>query len=305
MGKKCLVILLLMVLVTGLCGCGLKKADSKKDINTSTEGNTSDSNKATDTTVTQKPEVSKDASNNAASLENKVIYEKDGLKVTSLGLVEDDYGDPALKLSMENTSKKDVTFQVKDVSINGFMYSPLFSVQVTPGNKAEEVMAFYTDDVESYGISKITSIDFNLLVCDSESFDLIDESDVISLSSGEKNSDKAYDTSGKTVYDKDGIKVIAQFVQTDEIMGQEIIFYVENNSDKNITVSNNDDVAINGTMATPLLYCSVVPGKKAVTGMSFSDVKDDIKSAEFSVSITDTDSYDTIGKSDKIALTFE
>ena len=112
----------------------------------------------------------------------------------------------------------------------------------------------------------------------------------------------------KTVLvDQDGIKVTATEVKEDEIFGKEINMLVENNTDKDVTVSC-DDLIINNYMVTNLFVCSVSAGKKSNEGLDISSTElkeeniENIGLIEMTFNVYDSDSYDTIFKTDIVEL---
>lgn len=112
----------------------------------------------------------------------------------------------------------------------------------------------------------------------------------------------------KTVLvDQDGIKVTATEVKEDKIFGKEINMLVENNTDKDVTVSC-DDLIINNYMVTNLFVCSVSAGKKSNEGLDISSTElkeeniENIGLIEMTFNVYDSDSYDTIFKTDIVEL---
>lgn len=112
----------------------------------------------------------------------------------------------------------------------------------------------------------------------------------------------------KTVLvDQDGIKVTATEVKEDKIFGKEINMLVENNTDKDVTVSC-DDLIINNYMVTNLFVCSVSAGKKSNEGLGISSTElkeeniENIGLIEMTFNVYDSDSYDTIFKTDIVEL---
>lgn len=321
MKRNFLVLLLSMVLVVSMYGCGSSNPKPTKEFNSVSDDNQAedtqadDSNEETDASSSESDGSTTEATTNSdaettansAAIDNEVVYEKDGLKVTVISLGEDEFGDNALNVELVNDSDKNVTFQVEDVSVNGFMSMPLFSSDVTAGNKANDSIIFYTDSLEEGGITGFTTIEFKLLILDPDTFETIAESDVITLNTGVTDGG-VYDNSGEVVYDDKDIKIVAQYLYTDEFLGDEIVFYIENNSDAEIMVQNSS-VALNGSMVEALLYSNVLPGKKAVTEMSFSGLEEngitDITDAELSLNISDANTWDTIADTESVSLTFE
>lgn len=101
--------------------------------------------------------------------------------------------------------------------------------------------------------------------------------------------------SAVTLYDEGGISVKA--TERGEQMG--MAYYtveISNDSKKNIVVSI-DNVSVDGKMANTFYYEDVAKGKTADTELTLTDVgsMDDLKNVEGDISITDSDTYDTVG----------
>ena len=99
---------------------------------------------------------------------------------------------------------------------------------------------------------------------DSNSESTSDETNTSSESSGEQET-LAITIEGAVVYDANGIVITAKEYSTDSIWGDGIKFLIENNSDKNITVSTNATI-VNNYMVEDLFYASVAAGKKSNEG---------------------------------------
>lgn len=320
MKKKCLAVILVLALVLSMYGCGSSdKSKDDKETNNKVEATnapadteTTDSKEDPSETPEETPDESKDDSSTSGAalpVENSVVFDQDGLKVTTLSLGEDDYGDQVVNMKLENNSDKNVSFMVEDVSVNGFMVSTLFFVEVNAGSSTEDVLTIYTSELEESGIQEIADIELKLYAIDPESYETVSETDIISLTTGSSDSGaQAYDTSGEVVYDENGIKVVAQYLQDDDLYDKVLIFYVENNSDAEVGVTNLD-VTLNGITADAALYSLVAKGKKDVAEMSLSDLEasgiGEITEAEFTLSIFNPDTLETIAETEPMALTFE
>ena len=74
-----------------------------------------------------------------------------------------------LYVYIENNSSQDITAQVRDVSINGFMIDPTFSADVSAGKKAYDTISFFESDLKDNDITDIKEIElkFNVFNADS------------------------------------------------------------------------------------------------------------------------------------------
>ncbi len=300
MKKRNMVLVFLLVLTFSLTGCGSGTASSDDNTVTPAKSTPKNSNTASDTPV---EEESPDA-----AIEEQLLIDQEGVKITAVSLEEDGFFGPEVKLKIENTTDKNITVQTLDTSINGLMIEPTLSCNVAAGMQANDVMAFYTVDLENNGIEKIASIEFKFNIFETDSYDTILVTDAIILDTAAKDGYvQAYDDTGEVILDSNDIKIVAKGLVTDDLMGPEIKLYIENNSKTGITVETQN-FSINGIMVSPITYSAVLPGKKANTEISFYDLEEngieDISNAEFSFHIADSATYDTILDSDVIALTF-
>ena len=113
----------------------------------------------------------------------EVLVEEGGVKIIGKGLSADDsFWGPGVILYIENNSEKDVTVQVRDVSVNGFMVDSSMSTDVVAGKKAMSAVQFFSTDLEENTITDITDVELYFHIFDLESWDTIFDSDVIAIS---------------------------------------------------------------------------------------------------------------------------
>lgn len=111
-----------------------------------------------------------------------VIVDYEGIRIIEKGLSSDDsiWG-PGVILYIENNSDKDITVQVRDTSINGYMVSSIISEEVLVGKKSITNLQFFQKDMEENGIDKINDVEFYFHIFEWDTFDDIYDSDVITL----------------------------------------------------------------------------------------------------------------------------
>ena len=71
---------------------------------------------------------------------------------------------------VENNSSQDITAQVRDVSINGFMIDPTFSVDVSAGKKKYDTISFYESDLKDNDITDIKEIELKFYVFNADTW---------------------------------------------------------------------------------------------------------------------------------------
>lgn len=301
--KKYKAIILSLILALALSACSPAPSTENDRLPVNTQATTPvQSNNTTETTVYLATEV---------TLEEQVIFDKDGIKVTVKGLSSDDFFGPAVKVLVENGSDQNITVQTRNCSVNGLMMEPMFSCDVAAGKKANDTIAFMTSQLETAQISTIASIEFYLNIFDSDSWEDITRSDIITLNTSAVDHVQTYNDSGFTVCDDGGIRIVVQKLNSeDSFWGSDVYVYAENNTDANITIQARD-VSIDGFMVEPMFSCDIAAGKKAYDTITFlqSDLEDnditDIKELELRFTVFNSDTWEDILDTDIITVTFE
>lgn len=119
-------------------------------------------------------------SSKSVSTTGKVVYEKGGIKITYVGIKqEDSFID--FKFLIENNASNGITVQTRDESINGYMMSGIMSEDVQPGKKANGALTYYNSMLEENGIDNIDELEFSFHIFDEETWDTIDDSNIIKI----------------------------------------------------------------------------------------------------------------------------
>lgn len=252
------------------------------------------------------------SSKDAVTVAEQVLYDANNVKITATGLSEDDsWLGTSLTLLIENNSDQSLTIQARDANVNGYMVDTSMSANVAAGMKANDSLVFQTSGLEECGIEQIASMEFSFTMLNSDTFETVFDSDVITVNTSiAEGYTQTYDDSGTVLLDANGIKIVGKGLSTDDsFWGPGVILYIENNSDQNITVQTRD-TSINGFMVTSTISESVLVGKKAITAVQFydSDLESngitDITSVNLSFHIFNSASWDAILDSDPITITF-
>ena len=180
-------------------------------------------------------------------------------------------------------------------------------------NDTEEAKEITAGDVviEEAGITIIQNMEFSFHVFDTESWDTVFDSETIYLATNADGLiEQELDKEGQLVLEQDGISVVIKEADSeDSFWGADIYVYVENNSDRNVTVQARS-VSINGFMVEPMFSCDVAAGKQAYDSLTFleSDLTENgiesIDNMEISFHVFDTESWDTIFDSEQINVSF-
>ena len=245
-----------------------------------------------------------------AAIAETVIYDANDVKVTVKSLDYADLFGIGLTVLVENNSDENITLQTRNTSVNGFMVDPMFSCDVAAGKKANDSIVFMSSDLQAADITTIQSIELVLYLIEAETWDEIDTSEVITITTDAADYVQSVDDSGSVAYEADGIKIVVKALDSeDSLWGSDLYLYIENNSGENITVQTRD-CSVNGFMIDPVFSSEVVNGKKALDSIVFfeSDLEENgittFESIELSFHIFETESWDTITDTEVITMTF-
>lgn len=219
-----------------------------------------------------------------ATINRTVLLEKDGVKITAIGL-EYDY-DIELEIAIENNSGKNLSFSTEGNSINGYMTTGGHTgFNVADGEKQKEIINFEYDSLMRYGINEISDIEIGLKISDEDGNSVYSRLQQIKTSIYDShNYEKEYyqDTilseeamnafdyemmyfSKENLYDEKGIKLLSSGLMKDSKGNPVLLLEFSNTTEKTVSISvydvaYNDLVAESGIWEMELIN----PGKKCV-----------------------------------------
>lgn len=271
-----------------------------------------------DSSVTSNEEPAGNDSNDAQendtveiTVAETVLYEADGVKVTATGY-EDGWMGPEIKILVENDSSKNVLVTSASVSANGYMMpSAALYAEVAAGKKANETLTIMSSELDQSGIEMLAELQFYLQIQDPETWETITTSDLLTLTTSAAPYEQPVDDSGDVLYDSDGIRIICKGLKQDIIWDGTVVFYMENNSGKEISIYA-ENVSVNGFMQDVGLWSDLRPSTKIIDGMSMIDLSDleienidQIENIEFNLRIVDANTWEDIVTTDVLTLNFE
>jgi len=322
MMKKYLVIMLALSLMVSLVACGIPAGSEIKEpsdvkIDNKTEDMQQDEQE-------EDPEISLDdmiddifqdeqaeePNVGEATISETVLVDEAGVKITAKSFQPDELFGPKIALLIENDSGKDLTFQCRNASVNGYMVGTMMSVDVVNGKKANDSLTFVEADLEACGIDAIADMELSFHVFDTTDWETYLDTEPIQIKTSIADTfEYTYDDSGDLAYEGNDVKIVVKGLSEDDIFGPRIVVYIENNGDKDITVQTRD-VSINGFMVEPLFSCDVAAGKRAVNAITFmeTDLEENgitaIENVEMSFHVFDFDGWDTIVDTEVVKIEF-
>ena len=290
--SRCLVLLLLAVLF--LCGCTARE----KPLTTTAPTTVATESPRTETTL---PETTA-----APSLESRVVYDVEGVKVTVTGL-SDDWMGRKITLLVENTTDRNLAlsgdvFAVNGITVPGYLYA-----EVAAGMKTNDALELYNDALETAGILQIATVrSGDIRLVDTDSFEVLDRV-VLDLETDiAEGYRQGIDDTGEELFEEDDITVIAQIL-SQELYGNTVQLLVKNETGKDIIVEA-ENISVNGFTLDAWLYDTVLADTVRFcemdlfsTGLEENNIEE-IRQVSFNLRILDAGSLQTISQSERLEV---
>lgn len=110
------------------------------------------------------------------------LYNKNGIRIVGKAVDENSFWGKAILLYCENNSGKKIGISVDEMSVNGFMMTPLFSTTIYDGKMSIDDITIFSSDLEDNGIESVKDVELKFHIYDADSYSTIDDSDVIKFS---------------------------------------------------------------------------------------------------------------------------
>lgn len=306
MKKKVKVLALVVVLALfALMAVGSGSSSSEKKEVVSSDNSTETA------TTEEKTEDSTAASENSSaalpSIEETVLLDRDGIKITATEYTTDSIWGDGIALLIENNSDTDYTIGCDALIVNGYMIDDLFYSEIAAGKKANETMYLYSSELKAAGIDTVGEIEMYFHAYDS-SFNNLFQNEYAQIQTSEyANMDTTANDEGTELYNEGGIRIVGKTVDENSFWGTAILLYIENTSGTNVGISV-DDLSINGFMMDPLFSTTVYDGKKDIADITIlsTDLEDNgiesIDDVELKFHIYNASTFETIADSDSISF---
>lgn len=204
--------------------------------------------------TTEKP----DAKDGNITLEESVVFDEDGVRITAKGM-KDSFSGIDIELLVENNTDKNIAVSCSDFIVNGITIHGNMYIDAAAGKKSNDAISFYDHDLEVAGIKQIASVaSFDAHIADTDTYmKITDISFNISTSAAESYS-QSIDESGVILYEQDGISVIGKNFG-ENFFGDTVTVLVKNDSGNDLIVQA-DNVSVNGYTISVLHSDAVCDG---------------------------------------------
>lgn len=241
------------------------------------------------------------------NFEQTLLFEQDDVKVTAIGFEDTGFG-PELQLRVENSSGQDITLMARDCAVNNFMVMPVFSCEASAGATVESIILFPAVLLNTNDIGIIHTVQLRFDAVDTDSWNGIFATDLITLTPGEGDAPQSSAMPGTVIFEEGGVAISYKEVLDDDYFGKTIEVCIKNETQQNITVQV-DEMLVNGQALDPVFSCDVTQGNLANDSIILmqEDLDDagieEIQTIEVSFDIFDLESYDDITITPTIEIT--
>lgn len=235
----------------------------------------------------------------AGSLENsnfpQVLLDKRGLVITATGLDEAGPHGPVLSLSIENRSETDVTVEVRDASVNGWMMDTAFSVAASAGQTSDGSVLFLASRMQRSGIDAIADLEFRFHILDRNRVAFLDSDAITIRTSAADTGQSPLDGLGEELYNGSGVRIISGGLSgAESTFGPGLALFLENSTDRAVTVQARD-VFVNGLRADAIFSEDVLPGKRSAAAVTLIGVSPDhLSELSFTLRVADRELRTTL-----------
>ena len=168
------------------------------------------------------------------SINEQVLVDQDGIKITATEYVTDSIWGDGIKLLVENNSAKDYTIGCDALIVNDYMITDLFSADVAAGKKSNEVMYLSSTELKAAGIDTVGQIEMYFHAYDSN-WDNLFKNVYSKLETSEfANMDTTPNDEGQELYNANGVRIVGKTVDENSFWGTAILLYIENTSGQNV-----------------------------------------------------------------------
>lgn len=251
------------------------------------------------------------AEKNTITIEEQLLFDTEGIKVTATEYVTDSIWGDGIKLLIENNSDKSVTLSCDVLIVNNYMISDLFVSDIAPGKKSNETLYLSSSELKAAGIESVGQVEIYFYTYDTETYDRIFEFDAVTIKTSEFDTmDTTADNVGTELYNENGIRIVGKTVDEDSFWGAAILLYCENTTGKNVSLYV-DEMSINGFMMTPYFYTTIYDQKKSIDDITILSTEleengiEKIEDVELKFHVYDNDTLDTIVDTQAISFTVE
>ena len=113
--------------------------------------------------------------------DGKELYNADGIRIVGKYVDEDSFWGAGILLFIENGSGKNIGVQASDLSVNGFMLTPIFSCAVYDGKMALSEITLLNSELEENEIESIEEVELKFHIFNEDNYETIKDTEPITF----------------------------------------------------------------------------------------------------------------------------
>jgi|GEM_PF-1407565 len=236
----------------------------------------------------------------APEMEETVVLDDGGVRVTALGITVDPYWGPGVNVRIENESEHPVYVECTRLDLNDYTVSGYLYAEVEPGAAAEDVLSFSAEQYTLSGITAIGSLRLQLRVIETEEYTELAKSELVEIRTSDYGGDLGTVPEGTVLYEANGVRITYLSFERDSFWDSSALgLLVENDSDLDVNL-DCDKLLVNGAELHPWFYVTVPAGMKMADSITIADYEledagiEAVEDLAFAVSISNNDTWEEI-----------
>ena len=214
----------------------------------------------------------------------QLLLDKRGLVITATGLVENSAQGSALTVSIENRSETDVTVEIRDACINGWMMDASFSAAVAAGQETKGAILFSAARLRQSGIEAIGVLEFSFHILNRDRITFLDSDTVTVRTPAAGTYQLPID--GEELYSENGLRIVSGGLSPD---GSGLVLLMENTTDRAVTVQARG-VSVNGSAVNAVFSEEIPAGRRSAAAVTIPGVPaEEIRKISFNLRVVDRD----------------
>lgn len=178
-------------------------------------------------------------------IENEIVYDMNGIKITTVGFNESGMWGPEIKMIIENSTEKDLVFSGYDYVVNGITLEGSAHIAVNAGTKAAGSIFLLESELKTAGIKNIATVAaYDFSAYDADTYNVIHNISFEIHTSIADTYKQAIPPHENILFQQDGI-TISPYGMAETLMYQSIVLMVTNEYGEDILVSS-DKASVNG-----------------------------------------------------------
>ena len=233
----------------------------------------------------------------------QLLLDKRGLVITATGLVENGAQGSALKISVENRSETDVTVEIRDACVNGWMMDVSFSAAVAAGEKKASSILFLASGMKRSGIDTIADLEFSFHILNRDRVTFLDSGTVTVRTPAADTYQYRFDGSGQELYGENGVRIVSKgLAEKESVFGPELVLFMENTTDRAVTVQARS-VSVNGSAVNVVFSKEILAGRRSAAAVTITGISlEEIREVSFYLRVTDRDNRTVLFDTDLFTI---